>query len=94
MASPGFPPDSRSFVDMEPAAFRRAAHRVADLVADYLERLAKEQGGASKGGGVFATHPGIAERAADAKSAISRNKWSRSEAPERDRRFQANVGKG
>ena len=39
MASSRFQPDSRSFVDMEPAAFRRAAHRVADLVADYLERL-------------------------------------------------------
>ncbi|MBI5500553.1 MAG: amino acid decarboxylase [Deltaproteobacteria bacterium] len=32
-------PAQRGLGDMAPADFRRAAHRVADLVADYLERL-------------------------------------------------------
>ena len=63
-------------------------------LAGYLERLAKEQGGESKGGGIFATHPGMAERAASAKSFISQNKWSQKDAPERDRRFREIVGKG
>jgi len=58
---------------------------------DYLERLAKEQSGGA-GQGLFATHPGMTERLAKARSVIAENKWLRTAHLARDRRFQQAIG--
>jgi beta-barrel assembly-enhancing protease len=60
-------------------------------LTDYLDRMAGEQTGGSKQG-IFATHPGMNQRLAAAKSAITQNQWSRKSDPARDRRFQESVG--
>jgi predicted Zn-dependent protease len=60
-------------------------------LTDYLDRMAGEQTGGSKQG-IFATHPGMNQRLAAAKSAITQNQWSRKSDPARDRRFRESVG--
>ncbi len=58
---------------------------------DSLERLAKESsGGANRG--IFATHPGMSERASADTAIISQNKWTRVDNPARDKRFRQMVG--
>ena len=60
-------------------------------LSDYLGKLSKEQTGGA-GQGLFATHPGMTERLAKAKSAISTNKWPRIGHQIRDQRFQQTMG--
>lgn len=60
-------------------------------LTDSLDRMAKEQGGGG-GGGIFATHPGMSQRLAKAKSAIAQNQWPRKDDPRRDRRFRESAG--
>ncbi len=60
-------------------------------LTDTLDRMAGEQKGGSKQG-IFATHPGMSQRVAAAKSAIAQNKWPRKTDPARDRRFREAVG--
>ena len=48
--------------------------------------------GAEDDQGIFATHPGMNQRLAAAKSAISQNQWPRKSDPARDRRFRELVG--
>jgi len=60
-------------------------------LTDYLDRMAGEQTGGSKQG-IFATHPGMNQRLAAAKSAVTQNQWSRKSDPARDRRFRESVG--
>ena len=60
-------------------------------LSDYLGKLSKEQTGGA-GQGLFATHPGMTERLAKARSAIATNKWPRIDHQIRDRRFQQTMG--
>ena len=60
-------------------------------LSDYLGKLSKEQTGGA-GQGLFATHPGMTERLAKARSAIATNKWPRIDHRIRDRRFQQTMG--
>jgi predicted Zn-dependent protease len=60
-------------------------------LTDYLEKLAREQTGGA-GQGLFATHPGMAERLTKARSIIAENKWLRTTHSARDRRFQQAIG--
>jgi predicted Zn-dependent protease len=60
-------------------------------LTDYLDRMAGEQTGGSKQG-IFATHPGMNQRLAAAKSAMTQNQWSRKSDPARDRRFRESAG--
>jgi predicted Zn-dependent protease len=57
-------------------------------LTDYLGRLAKEQG-AGAHGGFFATHPGMAERLAEAQAFVAANRWQRVNHQLRDQRFAA-----
>jgi beta-barrel assembly-enhancing protease len=60
-------------------------------LSDYLGKLSKEQTGGA-GQGLFATHPGMTERLAKARSVISANKWPRIGHQIRDQRFQQTMG--
>jgi len=60
-------------------------------LADFLERMAQEQSGGA-GRGIFATHPGMNQRLARARSTISQNQWPRSREPKRDQRFRQLLG--
>ena len=55
-------------------------------LADYLERLSKEQGAGNRGG-FFTTHPGMSERLGLVRSAIASNGWKRIDHRIRDQRF-------
>ena len=57
-------------------------------LTDYLGRLAQEQGAGARGG-FFATHPGMGERLAEARTTIAANKWGRVDHQVRDERFAA-----
>ena len=57
-------------------------------LTDYLARLAQEQGAGAQGG-FFATHPGMGDRLAEARAAITVNKWRRVDHQVRDERFAA-----
>jgi predicted Zn-dependent protease len=57
-------------------------------LTDYLGRLAKEQG-AGAHGGFFATHPGMADRLAEARAFVAANRWQRVNHQLRDQRFAA-----
>jgi predicted Zn-dependent protease len=57
-------------------------------LTDYLARLAQEQGAGARGG-FFATHPGMGERLAEARTTIAANKWGRVDHQVRDERFAA-----
>jgi predicted Zn-dependent protease len=59
-----------------------------NALTDYLGRLAKEQGAGAKGG-LFATHPGMADRLAEAQTFVAANKWQRVNHEGRDQRFAA-----
>jgi len=59
--------------------------------SDYLGKLTKEQTGGA-GQGLFATHPGMTERLAKARSVIASNKWPRIGHQIRDQRFQQAMG--
>jgi predicted Zn-dependent protease len=60
-------------------------------LTDLLERTAREQTGGSNRG-IFATHPGMDQRLAKARSAVSQNRWPRKDNPGRDRRFRELMG--
>ncbi len=58
---------------------------------DSLGRLEKEaSGGANRG--IFATHPGMGERASADTAIISQNRWTRVDNPARDKRFRQMAG--
>jgi len=59
-------------------------------LTDFLEKLAREQAGRT-GQGIFATHPGMAERLTEAKSVIAGEKWPRLDHQARDRRFRQSL---
>lgn len=60
-------------------------------LTDLLERTAREQTGGSNRG-IFATHPGMNQRLAEAQSVLSQNRWPRKIDPARDRRFREWMG--
>ncbi len=90
----GYSREQEKTADESALSFLHRLDYNPQALADYLERLAGDQGAAPKGTGIFATHPGMAERASDAKSSISQNRWTRKDVPERDRRFRQILGKG
>ena len=57
-------------------------------LADYLERLAKEQTAGNKKG-FFSTHPAMADRLGVVRENIAGNKWGRIDHRTRDRRFKS-----
>ncbi len=52
-----------------------------------LERIAQRQGQGNTGG-IFATHPGIRDRASADTAVIRQNKWAKESNPARDQRFR------
>jgi predicted Zn-dependent protease len=56
-------------------------------LVDFLGRLSKEQSEGRKQG-LLTTHPGMSERASQARSLIVSNQWTPKNHSERDRRFQ------
>jgi predicted Zn-dependent protease len=90
----GYSREQEKAADQSALSFLHRLGYNPQALADYLTRLAGDQGTASKGAGIFATHPGMAERASEAKSSISQNRWTQKNVPERDRRFRQILGKG
>lgn len=87
----GYSREQEAAADLSALTFMNRLGYDPQGLPDYLERLAKEQSGGA-GQGLFATHPGMTERLAKARSVIAENKWLRTAHLARDRRFQQAIG--
>jgi len=87
----GYSREQEGAADLGAMAFMYRAGYDPHGLANYLQRLAKEQTGGTKGG-LFATHPGMKERLAQAKAVIAENRWPQTTHPARDRRFRQVLG--
>ena len=87
----GYSREQEGASDLSSMAFMYRAGYDPHGLANYLERLAKEQTGGTKEG-LFTTHPGMKERLAQAKAVIAGNKWPQTTHPARDQRFRQLLG--
>jgi beta-barrel assembly-enhancing protease len=87
----GYGREQEGQADLSALTFLRRLGYDPNGLTDCLDRMSREQTGGSKQG-IFATHPGMSQRLAAAKSAISQNQWPRKPDPARDRRFRESVG--
>lgn len=83
----GYGRDQELIADSSAMIFMRRLGYDPTSLADLLGRMAKEQTG-SKGRGIFATHPGMAERLGAVRSTIAGNGWKKIDHKIRDRRFE------
>ncbi len=83
----GYSREQEAAADLSAMTFMYRAGYDPHGLSDYLGRLSKEQTSGA-GQGLFATHPGMTERLAKAKSTIYTNKWPQIGHQVRDRRFQ------
>jgi predicted Zn-dependent protease len=87
----GYGREQESAADQSALTFLRRLGYSPYGLPDMLEILSREQ--ASRAGqGIFATHPGMDQRLAQAKSTLSRNQWPRKDDPQRNRRFRDYAG--
>lgn len=86
----GYSREQESAADLSALPFLHRVGYNPYALADFQERLGREQAGGS-GRGIFTTHPGMSERVVKARSVISQNQWPRRDDPARDRRFRATV---
>jgi predicted Zn-dependent protease len=82
----GYSREQESAADLSALTFLQRLGYSPYALPDYLQRLAGEQTGSK--GGIFATHPGMHERVASARSVISQNRWSRRDDQARKKRFR------
>ena len=87
----GYSREQEGAADLSALAFMDRLGYDPQGLTDYMEKLAKEQTGGA-GQGLFATHPGMTERLAKARSVIAEKKWPRTTHSARDRRFQQALG--
>jgi predicted Zn-dependent protease len=87
----GYSRDQEAAADLSAMTFMYRAGYDPYGLSDYLGKLTKEQTGGA-GQGLFATHPGMTERLAKARSVIAANKWPRIGHQIRDQRFQQTMG--
>ncbi|MGD0626643.1 MAG: M48 family metalloprotease [Thermodesulfobacteriota bacterium] len=87
----GYSRDQEAAADLSALTFLYRLGYDPQGLTDFMEELAKEQTGGA-GQGLFATHPGMTERLAKARSVIAENKWLQTVHPARDRRFQQATG--
>jgi predicted Zn-dependent protease len=86
----GYSREQEAAADLSAMTFMYRAGYEPYGLSDFLGRLSKEQTGGA-GQGLFATHPGMTERVAKARSAIAANKWPQVGHQIRDRRFQQSM---
>jgi predicted Zn-dependent protease len=86
----GYSREQEAAADLSAMTFMYRAGYEPYGLSDFLGRLSKEQTGGA-GQGLFATHPGMTERVAKARSAIATNKWPQVGHQIRDRRFQQSM---
>lgn len=82
----GYSQDQERAADASALNFLNRAGYDPIGLADYLERLSREQEAGNRGG-FFSTHPGMSERLGLVRSAIASNGWKRIDHRIRDRRF-------
>jgi predicted Zn-dependent protease len=86
----GYSREQESAADLSALPFLHRVGYNPYALADFQERLAKQQAGGSSRG-ISTTHPGMSERVVKARSLISQNQWPRRADPARDRRFKEMV---
>jgi predicted Zn-dependent protease len=86
----GYSREQEAAADLSAMTFMYRAGYEPYGLSDFLGRLSKEQTGGA-GQGLFATHPGMTERVAKARSAIATNKWPQVGHQIRDRRFHQSM---
>ncbi len=83
----GYSREQESAADLSALSYMNGIGYDPNGLASFLGRLTGEQtAGANKG--FFGTHPGMQDRLSKAKSLIAEKKWSRTDSPARNRRFQ------
>ena len=78
----------RSHAGRSALAFMRRMGYDPNGLADYVDKLAKEQKAGDKRG-FLSTHPGMEDRLTVVRETITGNKWERIDHSIRDRRFKS-----
>ncbi len=87
----GYSREQESAADQSALTFLNRLGYDPFALPECLERLDKEGSGGAKRG-IFATHPGMGERASGDRAVIAQNRWTRVDNPARDRRFRQVLG--
>ncbi|HSR10164.1 MAG TPA: M48 family metalloprotease, partial [Thermodesulfobacteriota bacterium] len=83
----GYSREQESAADQSALAFLHRLGYNPYALPDVLQRMAAGQAQAG-GKGIFATHPGIADRTSADTNLIAQNKWTKQENAARDQRFR------
>jgi beta-barrel assembly-enhancing protease len=86
----GYSREQESAADLSALTFLVRAGYDPRGLTNYLETIAAEQS-AGAGSGIFATHPGMAERLVQAQEVIAENRWPQPPHAARDKRFRTIV---